>query len=79
MGDLAHYTPGDHPSVWELRGVRCGALVCYDYRFPELYREYKREGVELVFHSFHAANVHLPRDHDAGGDDGSRGVQSPLD
>jgi predicted amidohydrolase len=59
-GDLAHYTPGDHPSVWELRGIRCGALVCYDFRFPELYREYKREGVDLVFHSFHAAN--MPRD-----------------
>jgi predicted amidohydrolase len=58
-GDLAHYTPGDHPSVWELKGVRCGALICYDYRFPELYREFKREGVDLVFHSFHAANAPL--------------------
>jgi predicted amidohydrolase len=56
-GDLARYTPGDHFSVWEIKGVRCGALICYDYRYPELYREYKRQGVELVFHSFHAANA----------------------
>jgi deaminated glutathione amidase len=56
-GDLAHYSPGDHPSVWTINGVRCGALICYDYRFPELYREYKKLGVELVFHSFHAANA----------------------
>jgi predicted amidohydrolase len=56
-GDLARYTPGDHFSVWEIKGVRCGALICYDYRYPELYREYKRHGVELVFHSFHAANA----------------------
>jgi deaminated glutathione amidase len=55
-GDLAHYSPGSHFSVWTINGVRCGALICYDYRFPELYRCYKKEGVELIFHSFHAAN-----------------------
>jgi deaminated glutathione amidase len=56
-GDLAHYTPGGHFSTWTINGVRCGALICYDYRFPELYREYKKRGVALMFHSFHAANV----------------------
>ncbi len=56
-GDLAHYSPGDHPVTWDLGGVRCGALICYDYRFPELYREYKRDRVQLVFHSFHAGNA----------------------
>lgn len=56
-GDLAHYTPGNHFSAWTIDGVRCGALICYDYRFPELYREYARRGVQAVFHSFHAANA----------------------
>lgn len=56
-GDLAHYSPGDHPSIWEINGVRCGALICYEYRFPELYRDYARERVQLVFHSFHAARA----------------------
>ncbi|KZM68544.1 carbon-nitrogen hydrolase family protein [Nocardia terpenica] len=56
-GDLAHYSPGDHPTVWEVNGVSCGALICYDYRFPELYREYMKHGVQIVFHSFHAANA----------------------
>jgi len=56
-GDLAHYSPGSHFSVWTIDGVRCGALICYDYRFPELYREYVRRGVQLVFHSFHAGNA----------------------
>jgi len=60
-GDLAHYAPGDHLSVWTIDGVRCGALICYDYRFPELYREYKKRGVELVFHSFHAAHASAER------------------
>ena len=56
-GDLAHYTAGDHLCVWDLNGIKCGALICYDYRYPELYREYKRQGVDLMFHSFHAANA----------------------
>jgi predicted amidohydrolase len=56
-GDLAHYSPGDHPVTWDIDGVRCGALICYDYRFPELYRQYAALGVQLVFHSFHAGGV----------------------
>lgn len=56
-GELAHYTPGNHPSVFSIAGVRCGALICHDYRYPELYREYERLGVELVFHAFHAGNA----------------------
>ncbi|MBU2515724.1 carbon-nitrogen hydrolase family protein [bacterium] len=55
--DLAHYTPGDHLSVFNINGIRCGALICHDYRYPELYREYKRKGVQLIFHSFNAAHV----------------------
>jgi deaminated glutathione amidase len=54
-GDLAHYSPGGHAGTWSIDGVRCGALICYDYRYPELYRDYKKRGVQLVFHSFHAA------------------------
>ncbi|GAB2647353.1 carbon-nitrogen hydrolase family protein [Saccharopolyspora gloriosae] len=56
-GDLAHYSPGDHASTWEIGGVPCGALICYDYRFPELHREYAKRGVRLLFHSFHTGNA----------------------
>ncbi len=56
-GDLAHYTSGDHWSVFTIKGITCGALICHDYRYPELYREYKRRGVQLMLHSFHAAHV----------------------
>lgn len=56
-GDLAHYSPGNHPSVFIINGVTCGALICHDYRYPELYREYSRAGVEMLFHSFHAGNM----------------------
>lgn len=56
-GDLAHYSPGSHLSVFEIKGIRCGALICHDYRYPELYRAYKRRGVQLMFHSYHAGNI----------------------
>lgn len=55
--DLAHYSPGNHFSVFSIKGVRCGVLICHDYRYPELYREYKRRGVQLMFHSYHAGNI----------------------
>ncbi len=55
--DLAHYTPGNHLSLFKIKEIQCGTLICHDYRYPELYREYKRNGVQLIFHSFHAANI----------------------
>ncbi|REK12061.1 MAG: carbon-nitrogen hydrolase family protein [Planctomycetota bacterium] len=54
-GDLKHFSPGDHFVVFEVDGVRCGLLICYDIRFPELYREYQRRGVQLMLHAFHNA------------------------
>lgn len=56
-GDLAHYSPGSHFCVLTIRGVRCAALICHDYRYPELYREYKRKGIQLMFHAYHAGNI----------------------
>lgn len=55
-GELVSYSPGDHPCVFDIAGVRCGTLICHEYRYPELYREYKRLGVELVFHSYYTGN-----------------------
>ncbi|HLJ69270.1 MAG TPA: carbon-nitrogen hydrolase family protein [Chloroflexota bacterium] len=60
-GDLANYSPGNHFSVFSIGEVRCGALICHDYRYPELYRAYKARGVDIVFHSYHAANVSKER------------------
>jgi len=56
-GDLANYSPGDHLSVFSIKGLRCGALICHDYRYPELYRAYKRRDVQLMFHSYHAGHI----------------------
>jgi predicted amidohydrolase len=61
IGDLAHYTSGNHFCTFEINGIRCGTQICHDYRYPELYREYKKQGVQVMFHSYHAANVDSER------------------
>lgn len=51
--DVRHYRPGRSLATFRLADIRCGLLICYDFRFPELYRGYLRRGVKVVFHSFH--------------------------
>jgi len=55
--DLKHYSPGNRPCVFRVRGITCGVLICYDYRFPELYRDLKRQQVQVIFQSFHNARA----------------------
>jgi len=62
-GDLKHYSPGDHFVIFEINGVRCGLLICYDIRFPELYREYVKAGVKVIFQSFYNARKKEPGIH----------------
>ena len=44
-----HYRPGDDVPVFELGGVRAAMLICYDLRFPEVFREAALRGAELFF------------------------------
>jgi deaminated glutathione amidase len=53
--DLKHYSPGDHFVIFDLNAVRCALLICFDLRFPELYRALKARGVECIFQSFYNA------------------------
>ena len=54
-GDLECFSPGDHFVNFEVNGVNCGLLICYDIRFPELYREYRKSGTDVIFQSFYNA------------------------
>ena len=56
-GDLKFYTPGDHFVVFEVNKIKCGLLICYDIRFPELFREYRKLEVDVLFHSFYNARA----------------------
>jgi deaminated glutathione amidase len=40
--------PGDRPVVCDLAGVRVGLTVCYDLRFPELYRALAGAGAAVL-------------------------------
>ena len=54
-GDLKHFSPGVHFVQFEIKNVSCGLLICYDVRFPELYRAYRKQGVQVLFQSFYNA------------------------
>jgi predicted amidohydrolase len=62
-GDLAVYSPGDHFVTFELKGLTCGLLICYDLRFPELYAELYKRGVRVLFQSFQNAGFDGPGIH----------------
>jgi predicted amidohydrolase len=53
--DLKYSSPGDHFVTFMINGVKCGLLICYDVRFPELYREYRKLGCDVIFQSFYNA------------------------
>ena len=45
----AHVAPGEHLTVIDTPWGRAGLAICYDIRFPELFRTYFLKGVEIVF------------------------------
>ncbi len=58
-----HYGLGDTSLVIDIEGIRCGFLICYDSCFPELYSDYRDQGVSVLFHSNYTANS--SRGHDS--------------
>ncbi len=42
------FTPGTGLAPFTFEGVRFGLAICYDLRFPEIFRLYRREGVDAV-------------------------------
>ena len=49
MGDEdKHYSAGDRPVVVKAAGFRIQLTVCYDLRFPELYRAGLDRGADLI-------------------------------
>lgn len=61
--DLLHFTPGDRFVTFTIDGIKCALLICFDLRFPELYRALYREGVQCIFQSFYNARQERPSVH----------------
>ena len=51
--DHRHYSHGKNPGLFMVKGVKCGLLICHEWRYPELFREYKKMGAQVVFHSWY--------------------------
>lgn len=49
MGEDDYFTPGDHLCRFQLDGVQCGIIICYDVRFPELTRSLTVPGLDVLF------------------------------
>ena len=49
MGEDAYFEKGEAAKVFELDGIKCGIIICYDLRFPELSRKLALLGAEVIF------------------------------
>ena len=49
MGEDDYFTGGDHLCRFTLDGVKCGIIICYDIRFPELTRSLALQGLDMLF------------------------------
>ena len=48
-----YYTPASGTVTFQLKNIKCGLLICHEWRYTELYREHKKLGTELIFQSFY--------------------------
>lgn len=62
-GELRRFTPGSRFVNFTINGVKCSLLICFDARFPELYRELYKQGVKCVLQSFYNARQKGPSVH----------------
>ena len=43
-----YVTAGQTPVMVVLDGIKLGLSICYDIRFPEIYREYRKAGADIL-------------------------------
>ena len=49
MQEDKYFRKGSHVSTFELDGLKCAVIICYDVRFPELTRTMTVKGVDILF------------------------------
>jgi predicted amidohydrolase len=62
-GDVRRLTSGNRFVYFTVNGVKCSLLICFDLRFPELYRQLYKQGVHCVLQSFYNARQSGPSIH----------------
>lgn len=53
--ELKRYTPGERFVYFTINAIKCSLLICFDIRFPEIYRQLYKKGVKCIFQSFYNA------------------------
>ncbi|WZL74602.1 carbon-nitrogen family hydrolase [Clostridiaceae bacterium 35-E11] len=48
-GEQEYIKPGVEATVFNIDGIKCGAVLCYDLRFPELARTMALKGAKVLF------------------------------
>lgn len=48
MGEVDHLSPGDALLTFDLPWGRTALAICYDLRFPEMWRRYMQAGAQLI-------------------------------
>jgi len=58
-GELEHayYKPGQKVVQFKIKDFTCGLLICHEWRYPELYREQKQLGTQILFQSWYDGNL----------------------
>ncbi|MDO9507754.1 MAG: nitrilase-related carbon-nitrogen hydrolase [Thermovirgaceae bacterium] len=49
LDEPIHFSPGDHPLLFDLYGITAAAAICYDIRFPEFIRSLALAGTDILF------------------------------
>ncbi len=49
MGEHEHFSSGSSVCRFELDGVPCALIICYELRFPELIRDHALSGAQILF------------------------------
>ncbi len=62
-GELRRFKTGNRFVFFTINGVKCSLLICFDLRFPELYRALYKQGVNCIFQSFYNARQKGPSVH----------------
>ena len=48
MGEDQYFAKGNHLCTFALDGIPCGLIICYDLRFPEMFRLMSEAGARIV-------------------------------
>lgn len=43
-----YITAGENPVMVDIEGIKTGLTICYDIRFPEIYRAYRKAGADFL-------------------------------